>query len=107
MVEAHAGNYEKALDWLRQARGAKRGYPNTLPWLAIAYAGLDQWETARSYMKQHRTNFPKFSIAGWKVAFPHSNPAVTKQRLRLEVLLRELGAPETPPDDKVQTGLVR
>jgi DNA-binding winged helix-turn-helix (wHTH) protein/TolB-like protein len=107
MVEAHAGHYEKALDWLRQARGAKRGYPNTLPWLAIAYAGLDQWETARSYMKQHRTNFPKFSIAGWKVAFPHSNPAVTRQRLRLEALLRQLDAPETPPDDQIKTGLVQ
>ena len=53
------------------------------------------------------TIFPKFSIAGWKMAFPHSNPAVTGQRLRLEALLRQLGAPETPPDDKVQTGLAR
>jgi DNA-binding winged helix-turn-helix (wHTH) protein/TolB-like protein len=107
MAEAHAGNYRKAVERLLQARGAKRGYPNTLVWLAIAYAGLGDWEKARFYLEQHRANFPKFSIAGWRVAVPQSNAAVTEQRLRLEALLRRLGAPETPPDDKAQTGLVR
>jgi DNA-binding winged helix-turn-helix (wHTH) protein/TolB-like protein len=107
MAEAHAGNYEKALAWLHQARGAKRDYPNPLVWFAIAYAGLGEWDKARSYLEQHRANFPKFSMTGWRVPFPHSNAAVTEQRLRLEGLLRQLGTPETPPSDEVRTGAVR
>ena len=95
MAEAHAGRYEKAIDWLHTARSAKRGYPNPIAWLAIAYAGLGDWEKARSHLEQHRGNFPKMSIASWRVAFPHSNAIVTEQRLRIEALLRQLGAPET------------
>ncbi|HWE21433.1 MAG TPA: hypothetical protein VG758_30390 [Hyphomicrobiaceae bacterium] len=73
----------------------------------MACAGLGEWDKARSYLEQHRANFPKFSMTGWRVPFPHSNAAVTEQRLRLEGLLRQLGAPETPPPDEVQTGSVR
>jgi adenylate cyclase len=108
MAEAHSGHYDKAVAWLLASRGANRAYPNTIVWLAVAYAGAGEWDKARSYIEQHRSNFPKFSLANWRLAMPHGNAAVTEQRLRIEALLRQLGAPETTPaDDKVQTNLVR
>jgi DNA-binding winged helix-turn-helix (wHTH) protein/TolB-like protein/Flp pilus assembly protein TadD len=105
IAEAHTGRYDKAAERLLQARGAKRDYPNPLGWLAVAYAGLGDLEKGRSYLEQHRSHFRRFSIAGWRVAFPFTNGAVTEQRKRIEALLRRLGAPEMPPPDKVQTGL--
>lgn len=107
MAEAHVGNYEKARHWLLRTRNENRSYPNTVPWLAIAYAGLGEWEEARGYLKEHLGNFPKFSLANWRLALPLYNPVVTAQRLRLEALLKELGTPERPPETKLQTGLVR
>jgi DNA-binding winged helix-turn-helix (wHTH) protein/TolB-like protein len=105
IAQAHAGRYDKAAERLLQARGAKRGYPNPLGWLAVAYAGLGDLERGRSYLEQHRGHFRRFSLAAWRVAFPYTNPVVTEQRKRIEALLRQLGAPETPPPGKVKTGL--
>ncbi len=106
MAEVHLGDYKRARNWLLMTLTENRGYPNTYPWLAVAHAGDNEWEDARSYMKKHLDSFPKFSISSWKLVLPHSNPTVTQQRLRIEALLRQLGVPETPPSDKVQTGLV-
>lgn len=106
LAEVHLGRYAQARNWFLKTLSENRAYPNTFPFLAVAYAGDDQWEDARSYMQKHFDNFPRFSIAGWRLALPHSNPTVTRQRLRIEALLRQLGVPETPPSDKVQTGLV-
>jgi adenylate cyclase len=107
MAEVHAGRYAQAIDWLLKAHGANRGYPNTIGFLAAAYAGAGKPEDARSYMEQHRASFPKFSIAGWRMGLPHRHPVATEQRRRIEALLRQLGAPEAPPDDKAHTGLVQ
>jgi DNA-binding winged helix-turn-helix (wHTH) protein/TolB-like protein len=106
MAEAHLGRYQSAKDWLLQARNANRSYPNIVPWLALAHAGLDEWDEARAYMAEHRKVFPKFSMAGWRLAMPQLHQDVIPQRQRLEALLRQLGVPERPPPrDKVQTGL--
>jgi DNA-binding winged helix-turn-helix (wHTH) protein/TolB-like protein/Tfp pilus assembly protein PilF len=108
MAEAHLGHYQSAKDWLLQARNANRSYPNIVPWLAVAHAGLDEWADARAYMEEHRKSFPKFSMASWRLAMPQRHADVISQRRRIEALLRQLGVPERPPpDDKVQTGLVR
>jgi DNA-binding winged helix-turn-helix (wHTH) protein/TolB-like protein/Flp pilus assembly protein TadD len=107
MAEAHLGHYAEARAWLLQARNANRAYPNVVPWLAVAHAGLDEWTEARTYMEEHRKTFPRFSMVSWRLAMPQRNQAVIPQRQRIEALLRRLGAPERPPpDDKVQTGLV-
>jgi DNA-binding winged helix-turn-helix (wHTH) protein/TolB-like protein len=107
MAEAHLGRYRSAKDWLLQARNANRSYANVVPWLALAHAGLDEWSEARSYMEEHRKTFPKFSMAGWRLAMPQRHHDVIPQRQRLEALLRQLGVPERPPPDKVETGLVQ
>ena len=108
MAEAHLGRYQSAKDWLLQARNVNRSYPNIVPWLAVAHAGLDEWADARAYMEEHRKSFPRFSMAGWRLAMPQRHQDVIPQRQRIEGLLRQLGVPERPPpDDKVQTGLVR
>jgi DNA-binding winged helix-turn-helix (wHTH) protein/TolB-like protein len=108
MAETHLGRFQSAKNWLLQARNANRSYPNIVPWLALAHAGLDEWTEARAYMDEHRKNFPRFSIAGWRLAMPLHHPDVIPQRQRLEALLRQLGTPERPPaDEMVHTGLVR
>ena len=108
MAEAHLGRYQSAKDWLLQARNANRSYPNIVPWLAVAHAGLDEWADARAYIEEHRKSFPRFSMASWRLAMPQRHQDVIPQRRRIEALLRQLGVPERPPpDDKVQTGLVR
>jgi adenylate cyclase len=108
MAEVHLGRYEEAMRWLLKTRTENRAYPNTVPWLAVAHAGLGKWDEARAYMKEHMANFPRFSMASWRLALPHSHPVVTEQRKLIEALLRRLGAPETPPpDDKVKTGLAQ
>jgi tetratricopeptide (TPR) repeat protein len=104
LAEVHLGRYAHARNWFLKTLSENRAYPNTYPFLAVAYAGDNQWEDARSYMQKHFDNFPRFSIAGWRLALPHSNAAVTGQRLRIEALLRQLGAPETPPPDEVKMG---
>jgi DNA-binding winged helix-turn-helix (wHTH) protein/tetratricopeptide (TPR) repeat protein len=104
LAEVHLGRYTHARNWFLKTLSENRAYPNTFPFLAVAYAGDNQWEDAHSYMQKHLDNFPRFSIAGWRLALPHSNPTVTEQRLRIEALLRQLGAPETPPPDPVQLG---
>jgi DNA-binding winged helix-turn-helix (wHTH) protein/TolB-like protein len=108
MAEAHLGRFQSARNWLLQARNANRSYPNVVPWLAVAHAGLGEWTEARAYMDEHRKNFPRFSMASWRLALPQRHPDVIPQRQRIEALLRQLGVPERPPpDDKVQTGLVQ
>jgi tetratricopeptide (TPR) repeat protein len=108
MAEAHLGHYESAKRWLLQARNANRAYPNIVPWLAVVHAGLEEWTEARAYMEEHRRNFPRFSMAGWRLAMPQRHQDVIPQRRRIEALLRQLGVPERPPpDDKLQTGLVQ
>jgi tetratricopeptide (TPR) repeat protein len=107
MAEVHTGRYAQAIEWLLKAHGANHAYPNTIGWLAVAYAAAGKPEEARSYLEQHRATFPRFSIAGWRQGMPQRHPVATEQRKRIETLLRQLGVPETPPDQETQTGLMR
>jgi len=96
MAEAHLEHYRGAIDWLLKARRANQTYPNTVPWLAVAYAGRGEagdLDEARAYLQEHLANFPKFSISGWNNALPRRNEVVASQRARIEALLCRLGAP--------------
>jgi DNA-binding winged helix-turn-helix (wHTH) protein/TolB-like protein/cytochrome c-type biogenesis protein CcmH/NrfG len=93
MAEAHVGRYRSAVDWLLKARQANRAYPNTVPWLAVAYGGLDDMEEAHSYLSEHLGNFPRGSMSRWRLALPIRHPVVAEQRAHIEALLCHLGAP--------------
>jgi DNA-binding winged helix-turn-helix (wHTH) protein/tetratricopeptide (TPR) repeat protein len=93
MAEAHAGHYRSAIKWLLSARNENRGHVNTAAWLAVAHGGLDEWEAARPYLKEHLDAFPKFSIASWNRSFPSRHAAVEAQRARIVAILCHLATP--------------
>jgi DNA-binding winged helix-turn-helix (wHTH) protein/TolB-like protein len=93
MAEAHVGNYESALKWFLDAKRASPSYVNTIPWLAVVYAGLGKTEDARGYLDIHRAIWRNWTIAGWRKALPTRHPVVMEQRERIVDLLCRLGAP--------------
>jgi len=103
MAAVHVQDYEAAVRWLVKGRQANRSYPNFVPWLAVAYAGLGRDEEARALLQEHMKAFPQFSIARWNRLLPRANPVVVEQRERIVAILRRLGAPE----DGLRTGDAR
>jgi DNA-binding winged helix-turn-helix (wHTH) protein/TolB-like protein/Tfp pilus assembly protein PilF len=93
MAEAHAGHYKQAIKWLLSARNENRVHVNAAPWLAVAHGGLEEWDEARLYLKQHLEQVPKFSLARWNRSFPSRHPAVEAQRARIVAILCHLGTP--------------
>lgn len=91
----HIADYQAALDWLERSRQASPRYPNTRPWIAVAYAGLGQHEKARAVMKSYLGNAKqRFSIAAWNRLHPRHNDIVAAQRARIEQWFRDLGVPD-------------
>jgi tetratricopeptide (TPR) repeat protein len=93
IAEAHVGHYRSAIKWLLSARNENRVRANTAAWLAVAHGGLDQWDEARLYLKEHLDAFPKFTISTWNRIFPSRQPAVEAQRARIVAILCHLAAP--------------
>jgi DNA-binding winged helix-turn-helix (wHTH) protein/TolB-like protein len=90
MAEAHVRHYRSAIKRLLSARSENRGRVNTALWLAIAHGGLEQWDEARLYLKEHLDSFPAFSISSWKRTFPSRHPTVEAQRARIVAILCRL-----------------
>jgi tetratricopeptide (TPR) repeat protein len=90
----HAGDYKTALDRLLQARQANHADDNILPWLAVAYAGLDQEGKARALMAEYLRKTPGFTLAAWSQDHPRDHPLVAFQRDRLASAMKRLGVPE-------------
>jgi DNA-binding winged helix-turn-helix (wHTH) protein/TolB-like protein len=93
MAEAHAGHYRSAIKWLLSARSEHRVHVNTAAWLAVAHGGLEQWDEARLYLREHLDAFPAFSIASWNRAFPSRHSGVEAQRTRIVAILCRLATP--------------
>jgi tetratricopeptide (TPR) repeat protein len=93
MAEAHAGHYRNAIKWLLGARNESRVHSNAAAWLAVAHGGLEEWDAARMYFKQHLNAAPTFSLARWNRMFPSRNPVVAGQRARIVAILCRLGTP--------------
>jgi DNA-binding winged helix-turn-helix (wHTH) protein/TolB-like protein len=93
MAEAHAGHYRSAIKRLLGARNESRVHANAGLWLAVAHGGLEEWNEARVYLKQHLVADPRFSLATWNRMFPSRNPAVEAQRARIVAILCRLGTP--------------
>jgi tetratricopeptide (TPR) repeat protein len=93
IAEAHVGHYRSAIKWLLTARNENRVRANTAAWLAVAHGGLEQWDEARVYLKEHLDAFPNFSITTWNRIFPSRQPAVEPQRARIVAILCRLATP--------------
>ncbi len=93
IAEAHVGHYRSAIKWLLTARNENRVRANTAAWLAVAHGGLEQWDEARVYLKEHLDAYPKFSISTWNRIFPIRQPAVEPQRARIVAILCRLATP--------------
>jgi tetratricopeptide (TPR) repeat protein len=103
MAAAHVGDYKTAVEWLLRSRQSNRAYTNSIPWLAVAYAGSGKTEQAQVLMDDYRSTRPLFSVARWNSLLPHLTPELAQQRRRVAQILRDLNVPEGP----VQTGSVK
>jgi DNA-binding winged helix-turn-helix (wHTH) protein/TolB-like protein len=90
----HAGDYKTALDRLLQAQQANHADDNILPWLAVAYAGLEQEGKGRALMAKYLHKTPGFTLAAWNQDNPRDHAVVGPQRDRIASAMKRLGVPE-------------
>src|SRR5262245_4962579 len=102
MAAVHTGEYETALQWLQKARQAK-GRENTVPWLAVAYAGLGREDEGRALINEHLRSGQRLTISEWNRRYPLGNGVLAEQRARIVAMLKQLGVPE----GRTQTGAVQ
>jgi tetratricopeptide (TPR) repeat protein len=102
MAAVHTGEYEAAFQWLQKARQAK-GRDNTVPWLAVAYAGLGREDEARALINEHLRSGQRLTISEWDRRYPLGSGVLAEQRARIVAMLERLGVPE----GRRQTGAVQ
>jgi len=102
MAAVHTGEYKTALQWLQKARQAK-GRDNTVPWLAVAYAGLGREDEGRVLINEHLRNGQRLTISERNRRYPLGSGALAGQRARIVAMLERLGVPE----GRRQTGAVQ
>jgi DNA-binding winged helix-turn-helix (wHTH) protein/TolB-like protein len=90
----HAGDYKTALHRLLQAQQANRADHNILPWLAVAYAGLEQEGKGRALMAEYLRKTPGFTLATWDQDNPRDHAVVGAQRDHIASTMKRLGVPE-------------
>jgi tetratricopeptide (TPR) repeat protein len=90
----HAGDHKTALERLLRAQQANHADDNILPWLAVAYAGLQQEAKARALIADYLDKTPGFTLATWRQDHPGNHPVVGRQRDRLAATMKRLGVPE-------------
>jgi DNA-binding winged helix-turn-helix (wHTH) protein/tetratricopeptide (TPR) repeat protein len=97
MAAVHRGSDEVAVQAFTNALQRNRGYKEQLPWLAIAYARLNEIQKAKTTIAEYLQLHPAFSTEAWLRLHPTSKSAVASQRQRFAEILETLGVPVDAP----------